>query len=229
MKPVVLKLLRHPPFLLPSIALLAACGICHASLRVEVVDDTGAVHSPFLLLVGKKAGTPSPGTLSVNAGTGQIALANADEATNNVMPLPVSSLQDAGYMSVSDYTGETRTVRFFEVDSIGSGAFLVFENEGTGAPFTYVNNANPNATVSNFRFDQCEITYNPTIDSGANLTSIDALSMPMHFEHFLGTHPSMTKIGERRFYSSLESILGKFSAAMASTLKTLWLRQTAMK
>ena len=178
----------------------------HCALTVEVVDDTGEAHSPYLLLVGKSAAGPGGETfpLSVNAGSGQLALANADEASNSISPLPIDFLESDGTV-VSPFSGQTRTLYKFTVNSIGSGAFLIFRNEGE-TPFVYINNANPDPVTSNFRFDLCELTFNPSIQSGADLTSIDAFSMPMQFELFQGSN----KIDERAYYLSTESILTQF-------------------
>jgi len=186
----------------------------HASLRVEVVDDTGWANSPYLLLVGKPVQvTNQTYPLSVDAGTGQLAVADASQAKNNVTPNLISALQPAGYSVTSPYTGEVRPVYYFTISSIGSGAFMVFQNNGSGTPpFTYVNNANPSPVTSNFRFDQCELTFNPMIQSGANLTSIDAISMPMQFELFTGTAPNLVQVDQRKYYLSLQSILSSLNS-----------------
>ena len=185
-----------------------------AELRIEVVDDTGT--DPFLLLIGKDAA--GTGTtvypLSVDPAGGILALADA-ASTASVTPKKISELAPVmvggtAQTVVSPYTGETRAVRFFEVTTLGSGVFQIFQNDGGSAPFTYVNNANPNPVTSNFRFDQCEITFNANIQSGANLTSIDALSMPMQFELFEGSVGSLNQIDQRLYYASTESILKSF-------------------
>ncbi len=83
--------------------LVLGAGWSEAALRIEVVDDTGDPNPPYLLLVGKPAaGFP----LSVDAGTGQLAVADASQATNNVSPLPLNFLQPAGYSVTSAYTGK---------------------------------------------------------------------------------------------------------------------------
>ncbi len=208
---------RRCAFVLLSICLLAipAWG---QTLRVEVVDDTGTSStspSPFILLVGKSVVGVSGGPV-VDFGTLPNGVnppfANADTASPNaVTPIRVDQLQSAGYSVLSPYTGQMRPVYLFTVTTLGTGALMVFQNDGSNIPpFTYVNNVNPSTATANYRFDQCEFTYNATITSGANLTSIDAFSMPMQFELFTGTHPNLTQVDQRKYYLSTESMLAAF-------------------
>jgi hypothetical protein len=180
------------------------------ALTVEVVDDSGFTNPPFVLLVGKEVnGAP----MSVSSGTGQLAWVDADNAANVISPTRVDYLQANGTL-VSPYTGQTRTIRTFSVNTVASGGFYVFYNNGSNTPpFVYINNANPDPTLSNYRFDLCELTYDPSIQSGADLTSIDAFSIPMQLELFNNS----TKIGERTYYLSTTSMLQRFSAMGAGS------------
>ena len=154
-----------------------------AGLTIEVVDDTGDSHSPFLLLVGKPINTMTP--IAIDAHGGTLSLADASQ-NQTVEPSQISQLAQSPSTPTitSPDTGATRTVRYFTIGSISSMAFMVFRNDAPTAPFTYQNNQNPNPVTANFRFDQCELTFDPTIDSKCNLTSIDQFAVPMQFELF---------------------------------------------
>ena len=184
------------------------------TLRVEVVDDSDQPFSPYILLVGQAAAGTGTITypLSVDPAFGQLAVANAGQATNNVTPLTVDLMQLDNYTVVSRYTGKVRQVRFFNVTTIGTGVLMIFKNDGSGSPpFVYVNNANPSTITSNYRFDLCELTFNANIQSDADLTSIDSFSMPMQFELFNGLATSTsTPIDGRYYYLSTPSILAAF-------------------
>ena len=196
-----------------ALCLLVSAAWGQTTLRVEVVDDTGSTFSPYLLLVGQDAAGAGTTTypLSVDPAGGNLALADAGLATNNVAPLSINQLKPAGYNVTSLYTGQPRPVYYFNVTTIGAGAFMVFQNDGSGTvPFTYINNANPSPVTANYRFDQCEITFNSNITSGANLTSIDAFSMPMQYELFTGTYPNLTPVDQRKYYLSTQSMLTAF-------------------
>lgn len=151
----------------------------------------------------------------VSGGSGYSTPSFSVRIPDVVTPQPVNVLEATGGTVVSPFTGETRTIRHFTATTLGSGVFMIFKNDGSGPPFQYINNANPNPVTADYRFDQCEITFNATIQSGANLTSIDALSMPMMFELFDG---SMNKVGERRYYESLSTILSQFPASASDAL-----------
>ncbi|WP_309380027.1 beta-1,3-glucanase family protein [Cerasicoccus frondis] len=193
-----------------TLANAATTAVTH--LQVEVVNDTGFTHPPYVMLVGKEANGDA---LNVTVDGGQLAIAHADNATNAVTPLPVDFLpviQDSGSNKTitSQFTGESRTVYGFDIISIGSGGFYTFFNDGSGElPYTYINNANPSDVTSNFRFDLCEFTYNTAIVSGADLTSIDAFSMPMQLE--LIDPDTNEVLGTRTYYKSTESILQDFA------------------
>ena len=143
--------------------------------------------------------------------------APAASVPNSINPLPADLLAATGASVVSPYSGQTRVVRSFEVSTLGSGAFMVFANDGSGeSPFTYSDNANP-TTGSAFRFDQCEITFDAAIQSGANLTSINALSMPMKFELFDSSGQG-DPVDERTFHASLSDILALFPSGQSGAL-----------
>lgn len=211
-------------FILVAFCLQDASSWGQTTLRVEVVDDTCtanppdmcSANSPYVLLVGRNAAGAGTTVYLLDVDFGSIGgltppRANADDATNNVTPLRVDQLQPAGYSVTSRYTGKSRPVYFFTVTTLGSGAFMVFKNDGSGSsPFTYVNNVNPSPATANYRFDQCELTFNANITSGGNLTSIDAFSMPMQWELFTGTPPNLTQIDQRYYYLSTESMLAAF-------------------
>ena len=207
--------LRYPIFAL-ACCFLTTTGWGQTTLRVEVVDDTDSTSPPYVLLVGKNAAGAGTTVYPLNVDFGSIGgltppLADAGQATNSVTPLRVDQLQPAGYSVTSPYTGKVRPVYFFTVTTLGSGAFMVFRNDGSGSsPFTYVNNVNPSPTTANYRFDQCEITFNVNITSGGNLTSIDAFSIPMQFELLTGTAPSFTLVDQRKYYLSTASMLAAF-------------------
>src|SRR5882757_7670852 len=112
-----------------AFCLLTGTGWGQTTLRVEVVDDSDQPFPPYVLLVGKNvAGASSTINLCVDPGTGQLAVANASNSTNNATPLKVDLLESAGYSVISPYTGKTRLVRYFTVTTIGSGGFIVFKN-----------------------------------------------------------------------------------------------------
>ncbi|MEM7144526.1 MAG: fibronectin type III domain-containing protein [Verrucomicrobiota bacterium] len=201
---------RSYSFLLPVLTLFLLTSPAPGDLRVEVVDDTGT--DPYLLLIG---GSVTGSALNVTAPGGMLALANSASTAavtpKTISELPAVMVGGTNQTIVSPYTGETRQVHFFNVDTLGSGVFQIFHNDGSGSPpFTYTNNANANPVTANFRFDQCEITFNANIQSGANLTSIDAYSMPMQFELFEGSVGSLNQIDERYYYLSTESLLKAF-------------------
>ncbi len=183
------------------------------------VQFTGGYDNTTTL--AQATATVSGGTVTgltvTNSGSNYVA-APGVSIPNSITPLPLTLLQDTGYTVVSPRTGQTRTVRYFTVSSLGSGAFMVFRNDGTGVPFIYANNQNPTPENANYRFDQCEITFNPSIQSGANLTSINALSMPMQFELFTGTPPTLTLTDRRGYYRSLNSILNLFPKQLGAAL-----------
>ncbi len=159
-------------------------------LTIEVVDDTGNPNSPYLLLVGKDLSPTAPFTFDALGGT--LATVDATTVPNSATPSPINLLKSAGYSVLSPYTGQMRPVYHFKVTTIDSGAFVVFQNDGTGSPpFVYTNNANPSPSTANYRFDQCEITFNATIQSDVNLTSIDALSMPMQLDCSRALSPNL--------------------------------------
>src|SRR5450631_2858875 len=78
------------------------------TLRVEVVDDSDQPFSPYILLVGQEAAGSGTITypLNVDPAFGQLAVANAGQATNNVTPLTVDLMQLDNYTVVSRYTGK---------------------------------------------------------------------------------------------------------------------------
>ncbi len=157
------------------------------------------------------------GITVIDPGSGYTAMPVVS-VPNSINPLPADLLAPTGTSLVSSYTGQTRTVRSFDVTTLGSGAFLVFANDGSGTPpFTYSDNANP-TTGAAFRFDQCEITFDAAIQSGANLTSINALSMPMKFELFNVAGGQRTLVDDRTFYASLSNILGQFPSSLSGAL-----------
>jgi hypothetical protein len=203
-------------FWLFAFVLMPVPGWAGPTLRIEVVDDTGGTNSPYILLVGTGVTGPNNNyhPMSIQPDGGQLAWVDTASSPNPTVPLPITSLQSAGYQVQSPYTGAMRDVYYFNVTTLGSGVFMVFQNDGP-APFTYQNGVNPSPSTANYRFDQCEITFDRRITSGANLTSIDAFSMPMQFELFNGTAPNLTLVDQRKYYLSLESMLAAFRAVGA--------------
>ena len=199
---------------------VVAGGSAYYPLSATVpVTFTGGAPTSAATGTATVSGGVVTGVTVTNGGTGYTATPQVTMPSPSVTPLPVNQLQSAGYSVTSPCTGQSRPVYYFTINTLGSGAFMIFQNSGSGSPFVYSNNANPSPTLANYRFDQCEITFNAGIQSGANLTSIDSLSMPMQFELFTGTGPSsLTLVGERKFYASLSSILGKFPSQASGAL-----------
>jgi len=163
--------------LLPAASLLIATASLPAqnTITVQVVDDSGMAHSPYIVLKANDltfGPAPSSGQFpsSVLGDTGQTP------ATT------ISQLPPASFTIVSPYTGQTRTVYEFEIEEINSGNFYIFKNDGNGAPFTF-DGSSP-STTDNFRYDLCELTYGASIDSVADLTSIDMLGFQFQLEKF---------------------------------------------
>lgn len=209
-------------FLAVGISLFPPSGWAQAptTLTIEVVDDSGSLTSPspYLLLFGKDI--PGVGLMDVDATGGQLAYVDLTTTTSDVTPLAVNLLPSAGYSIISPYTGLVRPVYRFKVTTIGSGVVYVFHNDGGSAPFIYQPTAlppsvAPSPTTANYRFDLCELTYHQGggIQSGGDLTSIDAFSMPMQWELFDGVVTATSKpVDARYYYRSTASILAELQS-----------------
>ncbi|MBN8247974.1 MAG: hypothetical protein J0L84_11080, partial [Verrucomicrobia bacterium] len=177
-----------------------------ADLTVEVINDSGLPDSEvYALLVGQPV--TSGGSISVSG----IAVAYGSGNNPPVASQAIGSLASAGFSVESPFSGRTLPVYRFSIASIASGALMVSYR----TPISYTD-ANPSPITSNFRFDQCELTFDPTISSVANLTSIDAYAIPMQLEVY-GTHPTQVPLARRTYYTSTEGLIARFGALGCST------------
>ncbi len=177
-------------------AFLVSTGL-HASLRLEIVDDTGRddVHVLFRANDNDSNGI-SPSSLTVADGTGTV------DATL------LSSLPAASSTVVSPYTGKTLTPRLVTVDSIDSGVL----NVSYGPLQSTAATPAPSPATSTTRFDQMEFTFIPGQDSVANLTSIDQFAIPLQLELFASAPPAGEPIDARYVYLSTEDLRALFDA-----------------
>ncbi|MBN9694035.1 MAG: hypothetical protein J0M24_27655 [Verrucomicrobia bacterium] len=186
-----------------ALALLLGSGVLtlQAALTIQVVNDSGLPDSQvYALLIGREAnGHP----VSVSG----IPVANGSGVNNPpVSSAPLSSLASAGFQVSSQFSGRSLPVYQFTVNSIGSAAFVPSYHH----PVIYTN-SNPSPITSNFRFDQFELTFDPSITSVANLTSIDAYSIPMQLELFASAQAA-TPLARRTYYTSTEGLIAKLTS-----------------
>jgi len=187
-----------------TLAAASASAQSNDAITVEIVDDTGFAHSPYILLVGKEV-TLEPPPSGVNPAT---AVQNGSQTAATT----ISQLPDAGYTIDSMFSGRTGLpVYAFTVSDIESGNIYFFKNDGSGTPpFTYEDGTSPSPDKQNSRYDVMEFTYGPTIQSCADLTSIDMLGMQFQLELF---HEGIEVDGDakpddlRTYYASTESLL----------------------
>ncbi len=227
--------MKYLRYFIGYIALLLLPGIAMAALNVQVVDDSsdssGNSLAPYFLIVGQPVTTGgSIATSLKEAPKGPVVNVAATSAETGT-PVLVSSLPSAknaagkNMKTVSPYTGRALNVRSFAISSISAAAFMAFYgNSSAGSPpFTFQNNANPSALTSNFRFDQIELTYDKTIQSGVNLTSIDAYSIPMQLDIFAANDTSFsTPLHTNTYYLSTESIISQMvQAGMTSAIQAI--------
>lgn len=172
-----------------------------AGLTIQVVNDSGLPDSEvYALMIGQPLAGKS---ISVTG----IPVANGSGVNNPpVRSATISSLASAGFDVQSQFSGRSLPVYQFTVDSIASAAFVPSYFE----PVIYTN-SNPSPITSNFRFDQFELTFDPSISSVANLTSIDAYSIPMQLE-VLASAQAATPLARRTFYTSTEGLIAKFTS-----------------
>lgn len=192
----------HRSRLLAVAGVFGAGALAHAGLTVQLVNDSGLPDSEvYAMLIGQPVA--SGGFISVNG----IAVANGGIVNNPaVESQAVSTLGSAGFSIVSTFSGRTLPVYQFTINSIASGAFLV--SYQTNISYS---NSNPSPITSNFRFDQCELTFDPSIVSVANLTSIDAYAVPMQLEVF-ATAGEKFPNARRTYYTSTEGLIAKFGS-----------------
>lgn len=177
-----------------------------ADLTVELVNDSGLPDTEvYALLVGQPL--QSGGSISVSG----ISVAYGSGNNPPVSSQTVGSLASAGFSVESQFSGRTLPVYQFSIASIASGALMVSYR----IPISY-DDANPSPITSNFRFDQCELTFDPTISSVANLTSIDAYAIPMQLEVY-GAKSTHVPISRRTYYTSTEGLIARFAALGCST------------
>ncbi len=170
--------------------------LLQASLRLEIVDDTGRddVHVLFRANVNA-SNSLSPATLTVADGT------------STVDSTLLSSLPAAGDTVVSPYTGKTLTPRVVTVDYLDSGVL----NVSYGAIQSTSASPAPSPSTSTTRFDQMEFTFIPGQDSVANLTSIDQFAIPIQLELFDSASPSGDPVDARYMYSSTDDMRTLFT------------------
>lgn len=192
----------HRTRLLAIAGCLGAGLLAHAGLTVQLVNDSGLPDSEvYAMLIGQPVA--SGGAIGVSG----IPVANGSIVNNPaVESRPVSTLASAGFSIESTFSGRTLPVYEFTINSIASGAFLV--SYQTNISYS---NSNPSPITSNFRFDQCELTFDPSIVSVANLTSIDAYAVPMQLEVFAAPGESVPK-ARRTYYTSTEGLIAKFGS-----------------
>lgn len=200
--------MRFPPFLLLLATLFV--GLSHplrAELTVEVVNDSALPDSEvYALLLGTSF---VPGGSVVVSG---IPLAYV--GVNNspaVQSVAISAMTPSGKTLVSKFTGRTLPVYQFTVGSVASGVLLV----SYGKPISYTD-SNPSPITSNFRFDQLEMSFDPNQSSIANLTSIDAYSIPLQMELFPSPQAPAPSGGLRTYYASTASLISEFGALGAA-------------
>lgn len=227
--------MKYSRYLIQYVALLSLPGIAMAALNVQVVDDSsdssGNSLAPYFLIVGQPVTTGGDIATSLKEAPKGPVVNVAAASAETGMPVLVSSLPSAknaagkNITTVSPYTGRTLNVQSFTISSISAAAFMAFYgNADAGSPpFTYQNNANPSALTSNFRFDQVELTYDKTIQSGVNLTSIDAYSIPMQLDVFAANDTAFTTpLHTNTYYLSTESIIRQMAqAGMTSAIQTI--------
>ena len=174
----------------------------HAGLDVQVVNDSGLPDSEvFALLVGQPV--VSGGAISVSG----LAVANGAIVNSPaVNSQAISTLAPAGFNVQSQFSGRSLPVYTFTINSIASGAFIVSYNQAVS-----YSDSNPSPVTSNFRFDQCELTFDPTIASVANLTSIDAYSIPMQME-VLASATATVPLARRTYFTSTEGLIATFES-----------------
>lgn len=178
-----------------------------ADLNVEVVNDSDYPDAQvYVLLLG------TPFTTG-----GQVVVSGIPVALTGVVNNPavqseaMASLTTSGRTVVSRLTGRTLPVYQFTVGSIASGVLLV----SYGTPVSYTD-SNPSPITSNFRFDQLELSFDPAQSSIANLTSIDAYSIPLQMELFPSASAPAPSGGLRTYYSSTATLIAQFES-LAST------------
>lgn len=201
--------MKRSKLLIQCIALMLMSDIANAALTVQVVDDSmddnGNSLNPYFLMAGKPGPSSTTGAPVISPSAVPVVNLNSPAST---APTLVSSLGPAAGTTVSSYTGRVLPVYQFTVSSISSGLFMPFYgNTPQGSPpFTW-QSAAPSPITSNFRFDQLELTFDPTIQSAIDLTSIDAYSIPMQIDVMAPQTQISTQTAT--YYLSSESIVNQ--------------------
>lgn len=137
-----------------------------SGLTVQIVNDSDRTDEQvFLLLSGTSV-----------AVSGEItSLQLPQSATGSITAGALNGLASDGTL-VSPYTGQTRTIYQFGVNTLVSGRLLVSFDDA----IVYADNAAPTATNQTMRWDKLEFGYP---GSGADLTSIDFFGIPLQFDY----------------------------------------------
>lgn len=171
------------------------------AVAVEIVNDTGNPGGD----AGMYVLFDTPKTPVANPVSGITLLGNSGDSTANGTGAALSTLTPIG-TTVSRYTGATRTVYGFTVNSVDSGR-LTFSY---GTPMAIVNGASPTAT-SPVRYDKMEITFKDGA-GGGNLTAIDFHGIPLKVEVTHAGDGSPDPLQTKSFHASMPTLLGMLSA-----------------
>lgn len=171
-----------------------------SNLTVQIVNDSdnnGGDDSVFLLLTGD----------SVSVGGNIQSLQLPQAAGGSITAGALSGLSQNGTVT-SPYTGKTRTIYQFTVDTLSSGRLLV----SLGTAITYSDNTAPTATNQTMRWDKIEFGYP---GSGADLTSIDFFGIPMQFD-YLDANDNV--LASMSYYTSTPTLLTSLYNLSPSTM-----------
>ena len=185
----------------PGAPLTAVAAPPPNAVAVEIVNDTGNTGgdaSMYLMFDTPK--TPAAGAVS-----GITLLGNSGDSNANGQSAALNSLPAIG-TTVSPYTGATRTVYGFTVNSVDSGRFTF----SYGSPMAIVKGASPTAT-SPVRYDKMEITFKDGA-GGGNLTAIDFHGIPLKVEVTHAGDDSPDPLQTKSFHASMPTLLGMLSA-----------------